>query len=52
MNPEDLLRMIDVLHREKDIPVEVLFRGLEEAIATAMHMMKQFTNAPPFSSAS
>jgi len=36
MNAEDLLRMIDVLHREKDIPPEVLFLGLEEAIATAV----------------
>jgi len=36
MNPEDLLRMIDVLHREKDIPKEVLFEGLEEAIAAAV----------------
>ncbi|HEX6885196.1 MAG TPA: transcription termination factor NusA [Planctomycetota bacterium] len=36
MNPEDLLRMIDVLHREKDIPKETLFLGLEDAIATAV----------------
>ncbi len=36
MNPEDLLRMIDVLHREKDIPQDTLFLGLEEAIATAV----------------
>ncbi len=36
MNAEDLLRMIDVLHREKDIPKEVLFLGLEDAIATAI----------------
>jgi len=36
MNAEDLLRMIDILHREKDIPKEVLFLGLEEAIATAI----------------
>lgn len=33
MNFEDLLRMIDVIHREKDIPKEVIFRGLEEALA-------------------
>lgn len=36
MNPEDLLRMIDILHREKDIPKETLFLGLEDAIATAI----------------
>ena len=36
MNPEDILRMIDVLHREKDIPTEVLFEGLEAAIAAAV----------------
>ena len=36
MNAEDLLRMIDVLHREKDIPKEVLFAGLEDAIAAAV----------------
>ena len=36
MQSEDLLRMIDVLHREKDIPTEVLFLGLEEAVAAAV----------------
>ncbi|MFT5290148.1 MAG: N utilization substance protein A [Planctomycetota bacterium] len=36
MNTEDLLRMIDVLHREKDIPKEVLFAGLEEAVSVAI----------------
>ena len=36
MNAEDLLRMIDVLHREKDISKEVLFLGLEESIAAAV----------------
>jgi N utilization substance protein A len=36
MNFDDLLRMIDILHREKDIPKEVLFLGLEDAIATAI----------------
>ena len=33
MNPEDLMRMIDVIHREKDIPKEVIFRALEEVKA-------------------
>ncbi|MEX1026147.1 MAG: transcription termination factor NusA [Planctomycetota bacterium] len=36
MNAEDLLRLIDVLHREKDIPKEVLFLGLEEALGAAV----------------
>jgi N utilization substance protein A len=36
MNAADLLVMIDALHREKDIPTEVLFDGLEEAIAAAV----------------
>ena len=36
MNPEDLLRMIDVIHRDKDIPKEVIFRGLEEALAAML----------------
>jgi N utilization substance protein A len=36
MNPDDLLRLIDVLHREKDVPKEVLFAALEEAIAAAV----------------
>jgi len=36
MNPEDLLRTIDVLHRDKDISKEVLFLGLEDAIAAAV----------------
>lgn len=36
MNLEDILRMIDVLHREKDIPKEVLFEALEAAIGAAV----------------
>ncbi len=36
MNPEDLLRMIDVLHRANDIPNAVLFDALEEANAAAV----------------
>jgi N utilization substance protein A len=33
MNQEDLLRMIDDIHRDKDIPKEVIFLALEEALA-------------------
>ena len=36
MDSESLLRYIDQVHYEKDIPKEVLFRGLEEAIAAAI----------------
>jgi N utilization substance protein A len=36
MNKDDILRMINVIHLEKDIPVEVLFASLEDAIATAV----------------
>ncbi len=36
MNNEDILRMIDVIHRDKEIPKEVLFEGLEQAIAAAV----------------
>ena len=36
MNPEDVLRMIDVIHRDKDIPKEVIFRGLEDALAAGV----------------
>ena len=33
MNQDDLLRMIDVIHRDKDIPKETIFLGLEDALA-------------------
>ncbi len=33
MNPEELLRTIDVIHANKDIPREVIFRALEESLA-------------------
>ena len=36
MNNEDVLRMIDVIHRDKDIPKEVIFEALEQAIAAAV----------------
>ncbi len=36
MNAEEVLRMIDALHREKDIPTEILFAGLEDAIGAAI----------------
>ena len=33
MKQDDLLRMIDVIHRDKDIPKEVIFQSLEDALA-------------------
>ncbi len=35
-NPE-LLRLVDMIHREKDISPEVLFEALESAVAAAVH---------------
>ena len=36
MNKDDLLRMIDVIHRDKDIPKEIIFLGLEDALAVGV----------------
>ena len=36
MNLEDLLRMIDIIHRDKDIPKETIFVALEDAIAVGV----------------
>ena len=36
MDTSSLLRMIDAIHRDKDIPMEVLFLGLEEALAAGI----------------
>jgi len=33
MNPEELLRTIELVHSAKDIPKDVVFRALEEALA-------------------
>lgn len=33
MNHEDLIRYVEVIHRDKDIPKEVLFRVLEDTLA-------------------
>ncbi len=35
-NPE-LLRLVDMIHREKDIAPEVLFEAIESAVAAAVH---------------
>ncbi|TAJ09297.1 MAG: transcription termination factor NusA [Planctomycetota bacterium] len=36
MNREDLLRLVDVIHRDKDIPAELIFQGLESAVGAAV----------------
>lgn len=36
MNPEDVLRMIEIIHHEKDIPKEVIFRAMEESLAAGV----------------
>lgn len=36
MNNEELLRAVDVIHRSREIPKDVLFEGLEEAIGAAV----------------
>ena len=33
MNTDELLRWIDQIHRDKDIPKELIFQGLEDALA-------------------
>ncbi len=35
MNPSELLRLVDTLHREKDIETEVVFLGIEAALLSA-----------------
>jgi N utilization substance protein A len=36
MNGTDLLRIVDVMHREKSIPKDVIFAGIEAAVLLAM----------------
>ena len=35
MNPNELLRIVDSLHREKNIDSEVVFQAIEAALVTA-----------------
>src|SRR5438270_9210623 len=35
MNGTDLLRIVDLMHREKNIPKEVIFEGIEAALQLA-----------------
>ena len=36
MNGNDLLRIVEVMHREKNIPKEIIFGGIEAAVQLAM----------------
>ena len=36
MNGADLLRIVDLMHREKNIPKEIIFGGIEAAVQLAM----------------
>ncbi len=35
MNPSELLRIVDAIHREKNIDKEIIFRGIEAALVSA-----------------
>ena len=35
MNPQDILRYVDSLHREKNIDTELVFAAIEAALQTA-----------------
>ncbi len=35
MNPNDILRIVDSLHREKSIPEELVFQAIEQALVSA-----------------
>ena len=35
MNPSEVLRIVDAIHRDKRIDKEIVFTGVEAAIATA-----------------
>ena len=35
MNPSELLRIVDSLHRDKNIDTEIVFQAIEAALVTA-----------------
>ena len=35
MNPSELLRIVDAIHREKNIDKEIVFQGIEAALVSA-----------------
>jgi N utilization substance protein A len=40
MNPSELLRLVDSLHREKNIDSEIVFTAIESALVTAMRKLR------------
>jgi N utilization substance protein A len=36
MNPQDILRIVDAIHRDKNIDKEVIFEGIEAALVSAL----------------
>ncbi|MBX3422940.1 MAG: transcription termination factor NusA [Pirellulaceae bacterium] len=40
MNPHELLRLVDSLHREKNIDSEIVFAAIESALVTAMRRFR------------
>ena len=36
MNPQDILRIVDAIHRDKNIEKEVIFEGIEAALVSAL----------------
>lgn len=40
MNPNDILRLVDSLHREKNIDSEIVFSAIESALVTAVRRFK------------
>ncbi|MFM7413873.1 MAG: NusA N-terminal domain-containing protein, partial [Planctomycetota bacterium] len=40
MKPEEILRIVDAIHRDKNIDKEIVFQAIEAALATAL--VRQF----------
>src|ERR1700742_341782 len=36
MNPQDILRIVDAIHRDKNIDKEIIFEGIEAALVSAL----------------
>src|SRR5262245_63227723 len=36
MNPQDILRIVDAIHRDKNIDKEIVFEGIEAALVSAL----------------
>ena len=37
MKPEEILRIVDAIHRDKNIDKEIVFQAIESALVTALH---------------